>query len=79
MQKGRLYQLVRDTLSSQELEKLPFFEASKVRSLLDNLPQMTRHQQALIDPMLMELTSLCLLQKQFSIGVEAKLQSKVAA
>ncbi|WP_065187542.1 asparagine synthase (glutamine-hydrolyzing) [Shewanella woodyi] len=79
MQKGRLYQLVRDTLSSQELEKLPFFEASKVRSLLDNLPQMTRHQQALIDPMLMELTSLCLLQKQFSIGTEAKLHSKVAA
>ncbi|WDE06072.1 asparagine synthase (glutamine-hydrolyzing) [Thalassomonas viridans] len=79
MQKGKLYQLVQDTLRSKQLEMLPFFDAAKVRSLLDSLPQMTRNEQALIDPMLMELTSLCLLQQQFSIGTDAKFSNKVAA
>jgi asparagine synthase (glutamine-hydrolysing) len=81
MQKGKLYQLVQDTLRSQQLEKLPFFDANKVRKLLDTLPKMSRQQQGLMDPMLMEMTSLCLLQEQFSISTDSGsfIKTKTAA
>lgn len=68
MRQGKLFQLVMDTLHSNLLENIPFFEARKVRELLQNLPKLDRLQQALIDPMLMELTSLCLLQKAYGFS-----------
>ncbi len=67
-QQGRLYQLVRDVLHGKELESLPFFEPAKVRDLLARLPQLSVQQQGMLDPMLMELTSLCLLQRRFALG-----------
>jgi asparagine synthase (glutamine-hydrolysing) len=67
-QKSRLYQLVRDVLNGTELDSLPFFDPSRVRDLLERLPQLSVHEQGLLDPMLMELTSLCLLQNRYSLA-----------
>lgn len=67
-QDGKLYQLVSDLLNSHTLEQLPFFDAKKVRQLLANVPNMTPGQQASADHLLMEITSLCLLQRRFSIA-----------
>lgn len=66
-QQGRLYQLVQDVLHGSELDNLPFFDAAKVRQLLDRLPGLTALEQGLLDPMLMELTSLCLLQRRYKM------------
>ncbi|MBN8228459.1 asparagine synthase (glutamine-hydrolyzing) [Corallococcus macrosporus] len=66
-QKGRLYQLVRDVLNGSELDALPFFDPARVRGLLEKLPTLSAHEQGLLDPMLMELTSLCLLQNRYSL------------
>lgn len=73
---GRLYQLVRDVLSGPELEALPFFEPARVRALLERLPQLTAHEQGLLDPMLMELTSLCLLQRRFALSTPVAEESQ---
>ncbi|WNG14433.1 asparagine synthase (glutamine-hydrolyzing) [Cystobacter fuscus] len=81
-QKGRLYQLVQDVLRGGELDALPFFEPAKVRSLLEKLPRLSAQEQGLLDPMLMELTSLCLLQRRFAMGssgASAHWNSRVAA
>jgi asparagine synthase (glutamine-hydrolysing) len=67
LQQGRLYQLVRDVLNGPELDSLPFFDPARVRDLLQRLPQLSAHEQGLLDPMLMELTSLCLLQSRYSL------------
>lgn len=66
-QGGRLYELVQDTLRGQELKKLPFFDADRVIEILDDLPGLSEEQQAMLDPMIMEITSLCILQARFNI------------
>jgi len=80
---GRLYQLVNDVLHGKELESLPFFDPVKVRALLTKLPHLPAQEQGLLDPMLMELTSLCLLQRSYSMsasgGVQELWKSRVAA
>lgn len=68
LQQGRLYQLVQDQLRGTNLARLPFFEPRKVTALLDELPRMSRGRQALLDPLLMEITSLCLMQEQFGMS-----------
>ena len=67
-QQGRLWQLVQDTLHSRDLDALPFFDAAKVRTLLKQLPTLSAQEQGLLDPMLMELTSLCLLQRRYRMS-----------
>ncbi|OMG75140.1 asparagine synthase (glutamine-hydrolyzing) [Burkholderia ubonensis] len=64
---GALYQLVFDTLHGTDLERLPFFEPGAVRRLLRQLPSRPGAERDLLDPMLMEMTSLCLLQKRFRL------------
>jgi len=79
-QQGRLWQLVQDTLHSRDLDALPFFDAAKVRSLLKQLPTLSAQEQGLLDPMLMELTSLCLLQRRYRMsGQSWNTLSEVAA
>jgi len=66
---GPLYQLVQDTLSSRLLNDLPFFDAKAVRALIAKVPSMPAPEQARLDPMIMELVSLCLLQKRYNLSV----------
>lgn len=79
LRNGRLFQLVRDTLNSQALEKLPFYNAAKVRKLIDELPDMSRERQALLDPMIMELTSMCMLQNQYNMTVDSDMMAQEVA
>jgi len=75
---GRLFQLVRDTLTSSALAELPFFEAPKVQRLLDRLPEMSAREQARIDPMVMELVSLALLRKAYGISFDLVEEARAA-
>lgn len=68
MQQGPLFELVNDTLNSSSLDALPFFDSKKVRRLLAEMPKMSPQRLALLDPMLMELTSLCILQRKFNLA-----------
>ncbi|KVR40759.1 asparagine synthase (glutamine-hydrolyzing) [Burkholderia multivorans] len=69
---GKLHQLVHDTLRSTDLERLPFFEPSAVRALLGRLAHLPPATQDLLDPMLTELTSLVLLQRQFGMTLVSR-------
>ena len=69
-QDGRLSQLVHDTIQSGALSDLPFFDAGLVRRALAEMPRLAPQQQALLDPMFMEITSLCLMQHRFSMVSE---------
>jgi len=60
-----LYTLVQDTLRSDLLSAAPFYDAARVRKTLDELPRMDDRQKELVDPVLMEIVSMCLLQKNF--------------
>lgn len=65
---GRLYQLAQDVIHSSALDDLPFFDARAVRALVDRLPQLPAQQQALLDPLLMEVLSLSLLHRRFNLA-----------
>lgn len=65
--KGKLYTLIFDVLNSNDFKKTPFFDHNKVTLFLDNLPKMSVFEQANYDGVLMELTSLALLQKEFGL------------
>jgi asparagine synthase (glutamine-hydrolysing) len=67
-QDGRLYQLVSELIHSSALESVPFFDARKVRQLFASVGKLDQSQQASADHLLMEIASLCLLQKRFSIA-----------
>lgn len=64
---GKLFTLVSDTLNSNALLSVPFFDPAKVRGLLDRLPGLSQAQQVAADHLLMEITGLCLLQNRFGI------------
>ncbi|WP_159726813.1 asparagine synthase (glutamine-hydrolyzing) [Methylosinus sp. Ce-a6] len=67
----RLSQLIRDALHGDALLDLPFFDAKLVRRTLAELPELPPDQQALLDPMFMEIASLCLMQQSFRMSSEA--------
>ena len=64
---GMLYSFIKDTLSSQHFKSVPFFDHKKVLMFLDNIPKMSEFEQSNYDGILTELTSLTILQEQFSI------------
>ncbi|XXX73983.1 asparagine synthase (glutamine-hydrolyzing) [Sorangium sp. So ce134] len=68
MPKSRLFELVQDTLRSELLSSVPFYDAARVRQTLDELPRMDDRQKELVDPLLMEMVSICLLQKSFRLS-----------
>lgn len=63
----RLHEFVQDTLRSGVLEELPFLDATAVRTLLDRTDWSARRQESLLDPMLMAMTSLCLLHRRLHL------------
>jgi asparagine synthase (glutamine-hydrolysing) len=64
----RLHGLVQDTLRGSVLAALPFFDQRKVIALLDSLPAMTDGERTAIDPVLMIITSACVLHERFGLG-----------
>ncbi len=65
---GKLFEFIKDHIHSKNFENLCFFDAKKVRKFLDNLPTMTEFERMNYDGVLMELTSMAILQDKFSIS-----------
>ena len=67
---GALHQLIQDTLRSSILKSLPFYNQSEVIQLLERLPTMNPKQLAIIDIVLMQMLSACLIQERFSLNIK---------
>jgi asparagine synthase (glutamine-hydrolysing) len=62
-----LRDLVEDTLRGPSLAALPFFERSAVVRLLDELPAASEARRASLDPLILMILSLCVLQERFRL------------
>ncbi|NNF29723.1 MAG: hypothetical protein HKN73_21040 [Gemmatimonadetes bacterium] len=64
---SRLHQLIQDTLRSQSMARLPFFDEAAVKKLLDRMAAGSPAANASLDPLLMMMTSLCILQDRYAL------------
>jgi asparagine synthase (glutamine-hydrolysing) len=64
---GPLFELMQDTLRGSQFQKLPFYASQQVTQLLDRLGDMDLTVRSTLDPMLMTLLSMTLLQERFQI------------
>jgi asparagine synthase (glutamine-hydrolysing) len=62
-----LLALVQDTLRSDAAAAVPFLDRRAVVALLDRLPAMTAAQRAGLDPVLLMLLSMCVLQERYRL------------
>jgi asparagine synthase (glutamine-hydrolysing) len=60
--------LVQDTLRGEGLRSTPFFNQQNVVALLDRIPQMDTATRTVVDPLLMGMVSVCVLQKSFGMS-----------
>lgn len=63
----RLHEFVRDTLASESTRSLPFFRQREMLRLVDGARNIEGPEQRVLDPLLMTVTSLCLLQDQLNL------------
>jgi asparagine synthase (glutamine-hydrolysing) len=63
----KLHALVQDRLRGSTLASIPFFDQKKVVGLLDRLHDMDEGARVANDPVLMILTSACVLQERFQL------------
>jgi asparagine synthase (glutamine-hydrolysing) len=66
--RDKLHALVQDKLRSSTLASMPFFDQKKVIGLLDRLQGMDEGARVANDPVLMILTSACVLQERFQLA-----------
>ena len=64
---NRLYEMCRDTLRGTGMRDLPFFDTKRVSHLLDELPGMNVEKRVALDPLIIALTSLCVLQERYGL------------
>lgn len=64
---NRLYEMCRDTLRGPGMRDLPFFDTRRVAELLDRLPGMEDGERITLDPLILALTSLCVLQERYRL------------
>lgn len=76
--RGQLHNLVRDVVASRDLEALPFFDPLKVRSFVASLDGMSDVRRAAFDPALMEIVSLCFLQRRYAMSTFAREDMRLA-
>lgn len=62
-----LFRTVREILTGGALPRLPFFEPRRVSALLDELPRLDRMRRLVVDPVLIAMASLCVLQERFAL------------
>lgn len=65
---GPLSEFLHDTLRGKSLESLPFYDAKKVAGLLDRLPDMDHRAKTALDPILMIMVSLSVLQQRYGVS-----------
>jgi asparagine synthase (glutamine-hydrolysing) len=66
--RNKLHALVQDRLRSSTMASIPFFDQKKVIGLLDSLQSMDEGARVANDPILMILTSACVLQERFQLA-----------
>lgn len=66
--KEKLHQLAQDTLRSNLTNEMPFFNPKKVIHFLDNIHNVEDNSKIAMEALLMEMLSLCMLQKHFSLS-----------
>src|SRR5829696_8523331 len=64
---GRLHEFVQDTVRSETMSSLPFFDRRAAVDLLDRAPELEPEARTVLDQLLMVLVSLYLLQEQFAL------------
>lgn len=64
--KGNMYSLVQDVLRSSALESLSFLDSKKTRMILDQLSHKSISELSILEPVLMEIVSLCFIQKNLN-------------
>jgi asparagine synthase (glutamine-hydrolysing) len=64
---GRLFAYMQDTLRGTALGANPVYDQKKVIRLLDSLPALTHDERTEIDQILMEITSVCVLQERYNL------------
>lgn len=64
---NRLYEMCQDTLRGPGMRDLPFFDTGQVTRLLDSLPGMDEGKRVALDPLIIALTSLCVLQERYEM------------
>jgi asparagine synthase (glutamine-hydrolysing) len=62
-----LYELIQETLRGPMLDALPFFDQKAVVALLDRLPTLDDAGRAALDPLLMAIASMCVLQRRYRL------------
>ena len=66
--KGKLNQLMQDTLRGPVLKSMGFFDPAKVARLLDELPKMDAGARTVVDQGLMLILSACVLHERFGLA-----------
>jgi asparagine synthase (glutamine-hydrolysing) len=69
--KGKLFQMAEDLLRGDALRDLPFYNQKKIISYLDLIPRLDVRAQTAAEPVLMELTSMVVLQQRFQVSSPA--------
>jgi len=64
---NRLHELIEDTLRSRTLASLPFFDRRAVARILDELPGLDEPARAALDPVVLTIASLCVLQERYGL------------
>jgi asparagine synthase (glutamine-hydrolysing) len=67
---GRLYQMLQDTLRSDAMAAVPFFDQRAIVSFLDGLPRLCERSPRMITGVgsqLVYLASACVMQKRFGM------------
>ena len=67
--KGRLHQMVQDTLRGSVLSSIPFYDQKKVVAVLDQIPAMSNSDRIAWDPVLIYVLSACVLQEKFAMDL----------
>lgn len=64
---NKLYEMCQDTLRGPGMRNLSFLDTRRVADLLDSLPGMEDSERITLDPVIMALTSLCVLQVRYGM------------
>ena len=64
---GRLHEFVQETLRSEAMASLPFFDQEAAIDLLSRAPKLEPEARTMLDQLLMVMVSLYLLQEQFAM------------
>lgn len=65
--RGKMNQLLQDTLRGPRLTALPFYDRKQVITLLDKVPAMDVESQSALDNVFIGILSACVLQERFGL------------